>query len=150
MNRLPPLLMFFVSLADPQELERVGKLEHPAIAEASGIVASRKHEGIFWVHNDSGHPPALFAVKRDGTLVREYRVAVPNVDWEDIATDDDGHLYVGDIGNNGCILPLRVVYRIDEPDPSRPSEKPLPVTLASYYRFPQGQRFDAEGLFVEG
>src|SRR5215831_3753559 len=99
MNLIPRLLMFFVSLLDPQDLERIGKLEHPAIAETSGIVASRKHEGIFWVHNDSGNPPALFAVKRDGTLVREYCVAVPNVDWEDIAADDRGHLYLGEIGN---------------------------------------------------
>ena len=34
-------------------------------------------------------------------------VSVPNVDWEDIAIDDDGHLYLGDIGNNGGRLPLR-------------------------------------------
>jgi hypothetical protein len=129
-------------------LERVGRLEDPAIVEASGIVRSRKHPGIFWVHNDSGNPPALFAVRRDGKLVRSFRVEAPNVDWEDIATDDEGHLYLGDIGNNDLRLPLRSIYRVDEPDPSRPGDIPLKPSLITNYRFTPGGRFDAEGLFV--
>ena len=131
-------------------LERLGRLDDPAIVEASGIVRSRKHPGIFWVHNDSGQPaPPLFAVRRDGSLVRSYRVEAPNVDWEDIATDDAGRLYIGDIGNNKLRLPLRALYRIDEPDPSVPGEdKPLKPTLATLHGFPAGGRFDAEGLFI--
>jgi hypothetical protein len=133
----------------PAGLELVGRLDHPAIREASGMVASRRHPGIFWVHNDSGNPPLLFAVRRDGSLVREYSVKVTNIDWEDIAIDDAGHLYLGEIGNNDGRLPIRAVYRLDEPDPSRLPEGPLTVTDACYYRFPRGGRFDAEGLFID-
>ena len=131
-------------------LERIGRLDHPAIREASGIVASRKHPGVFWVHNDSGNPPALFAVRRNGSLIRAFSVGVPNVDWEDVALDDSGHLYIGDIGNNDTRLPLRAVYQLDEPDPfQEPKEKrPLAVLTACYYRFAPGNRFDAEGLVV--
>jgi hypothetical protein len=140
-------LVWFGILARPP-LERVGRLDEPAIVEASGIVRSRKHPGIFWVHNDSGNLPVLFAVKANGSLVRSYRVEAPNVDWEDIATDDSGHLYVGDIGNNDGRLPIRVVYRVDEPDPALPSVGgPLKPTAASFYRFEEGGRFDSEGLF---
>jgi hypothetical protein len=132
-------------------LERLGRLDHPAIKEASGIVASRKYPGIFWVHNDSGNPPALFAVRRDGSLVREYKIAAPNVDWEDIAADDAGHLFLGDIGNNGSLLPIRVIHRLDEPNPEQAATAPLAVTASSHYRFPsRDQRFDAESLFIEG
>ena len=130
-------------------LEPIGRLAHPAIREASGIVQSRRFPGIFWVHNDSGNPPALFAVTREGRLVREYAIAAPNVDWEDIAIDDAGHLYLGEIGNNDGRLPLRAIYMIDEPDPARASAASLPVLKASFYRFPRGGRFDAEGLFIE-
>jgi hypothetical protein len=144
----PLLLTALLLLADSGQVTPLGRLDHPAIREASGIVQSRRHPGVFWVHNDSGNPPALFAVRRDGSLVREYAVAVPNVDWEDIAIDDAGHLYLGEIGNNGGRLPLRAIYRVDEPDPDRPAETPLPVTLASYYRFPPQGRFDAEGLYI--
>ena len=141
------LTLVLVSSGPP--LERLGRLDYPAIREASGIVASRRHPGIFWVHNDSGNLSSLFAVKRDGSLVREYLVRVPNIDWEDIAIDDEGHLYLGEIGNNDGRLPLRAIYRIDEPDPTQPNSGALVVDAKSYYRFPPDGRFDAEGLFLE-
>jgi hypothetical protein len=145
------LLLLVLLCGSSDGAERIGRLAHPPICEASGIVRSRKHAGIFWVHNDSGNPSALFAVRADGSLVREYRVAAPNLDWEDIATDDEGHLYIGDIGNNGGRLPLRAIYRFDEPDPAiEPARGPLRVTLATYYRFPPEGRFDAEGLVIDG
>src|SRR5206468_8997829 len=97
------------------------------IREVSGIVASRRHPGVFWVHNDSGNAAALFAVRRDGSLVREYAVKAPSLDWEDIAVDDAGHLYLGDIGNNAGLLPIRTIYEIDEPDPELEAKAPLPV-----------------------
>lgn len=143
-----------LALLGGNSFEPVGRLDHAPIREASGIVKSRRHPGIYWVHNDSGNAPAIFAVKRDGTLVREYAVAAPNIDWEDIATDDQGHLYLGEIGNNGGRLPLRAIHRIDEPDPKVASKTPLPVTLTSYYRFSSKKddpgRFDAESLFIDG
>jgi hypothetical protein len=140
----------WICLVAASPLERVGRLDDPAIVEASGIVKSREHPGIFWVHNDSGNPPALFAVKGDGSLVRSYKVEAPNVDWEDIAIDDSGHLYLGDIGNNGNRLPIRVIYRLDEPDPNSPvAAKPLKPTLATFYNFPANGRFDAESLFID-
>ena len=37
-------------------------------------------------------------------------------DWEDIAIDDAGHLFIGDIGNNDARRDELAVYQIDEPD----------------------------------
>ena len=98
------------------------------------------------MHNDSGNPPLLFAIRADGRIVRQFRLEVPNIDWEDIAIDDRGHLYLGDIGNNLGALPIRAIYRIDEPDPARPAERPLKPTAVSRYALPRGNRFDAESL----
>ncbi|WP_422929989.1 hypothetical protein [Singulisphaera sp. PoT] len=145
------ILLFVLFKGDaPSALEPLGKLDHRPIKEASGIVESRRFPGIFWVHNDSGNAPSLYAVKRDGTLVREYAVAIPNIDWEDIAIDDAGHLYIGEIGNNGTKLPLRVIYQVDEPDPSKASAGPLKVLKTSFYQFAdKDSRFDAESLFID-
>jgi hypothetical protein len=154
MTALAVLSLLLAAADPPVPAQRLGRLDHPAILEASGIVASRRHPGIFWVHNDSGNASRLFAVRRDGSLVREFTVAAPNVDWEDIATDDHGHLYIGEIGNNNGRLPLRAVYQVDEPDPfqKEPADEPvaLPVKTASFYRFAPGGRFDAEGLAIDG
>jgi hypothetical protein len=127
-------------------LEPVGRLDVRLVPEASGIVKSRRHSGIFWVHNDSGNPPLLFAIRADGKIVRQFRLDVPNIDWEDIAIDDQGHLYVGDIGNNLGALPVRAIYRIDEPDPALPAQRPLAASAVSRYVLPRGNRFDAESL----
>ncbi|WP_406699920.1 hypothetical protein V5E97_13835 [Singulisphaera sp. Ch08] len=146
---LSGIALTLVLISDSPPLERLGRLDYPAIREASGIVASRRHPGIFWVHNDSGNLSSLFAVKRNGSLVREYLVRVPNIDWEDIAIDDDGHLYLAEIGNNDGRLPLRAIHRIVEPDPTQPHQGTLMVEATSFYRFPPQGRFDAEGLFLD-
>jgi hypothetical protein len=127
----------------------MGSFDARTIPEASGIARSRRYPGIFWVHNDSGNPPSLFAIRRDGTIVREFRLAVPNIDWEDIAADDQGHIYVGDIGNNGGLLAIRVIHRFDEPDPAKPAGQPLRPSVSAFYGFPRADRFDAEGLILE-
>jgi hypothetical protein len=134
----------------PRSLETLGKFDLRAIPEASGIVKSRRYPDIFWVHNDSGNPAAIFAIRRNGSIVREFRIAAPNIDWEDIAADEEGHLYLGDIGNNGGILAIRMIYQINEPDPERPVKDPLPSKAATFYAPPRTDRFDAEGLFIQG
>ncbi len=132
-------------------LEPLGRFDAKAIPEASGIVKSRRFAGIFWVHNDSGNAPLLFAVRADGRIVRRFRLAIPNLDWEDIAIDDQGHLYLGDIGNNTGLLRTRVIYRIDEPDPSSSEvpDRPLAAAAAVSYALPASNRFDSEGLFID-
>src|SRR5689334_17403420 len=132
MLRLLASLIVFGSTSGSAPLEHLGRFDVQAIPEASGIVKSRRFPGIFWVHNDSGNLPLLFAVRSDGRIVRQFRLAVPNIDWEDITIDDQGHLYLGDIGNNGGFLPVRVIYRIDEPDPSFPADRPLATSAAVF------------------
>ena len=141
------ILLLSCTLTDePSPLEPIGRLDRKLVPEASGIVKSRRHAGVFWVHNDSGNPPAIFAIHADGRIIREFRLEIPNIDWEDIAIDDQGHLYIGDIGNNLGALPIRAIYRIDEPDPAKPAVQPLKATAVSRYALPRGNRFDAESL----
>lgn len=141
---------FFQAPVTPASpLESLGKFDTRQLPEVSGIVKSQRFADIYWVHNDSGNPPTLFAIRKDGSIVRSYPVEAANIDWEDIAIDDQGHLYLGDIGNNGGRLPLRMVYMLDEPDPSQPSDKPLKPIKSSSYRFDESGRFDAEGLCVD-
>ena len=142
------LVLGFVS-GEPSPLVEAGRLDEKLIPEASGIVKSRRYPGIFWVHNDSGNPPLIFAISGNGRTIRQFRVGVPNIDWEDIAIDDQGHLYLGDIGNNTRALPLRAIYRIDEPDPNSDPDKPISASAVTFYAMPAGTRFDAESLFYE-
>jgi len=127
----------------------VGFIDDPAIPESSGIVASRKYPGVFWTHNDSGNPPVIFAIDRSGKTLGSFPVKRPNRDWEDIAIDDAGRLYISETGNNGGRHKQIAVYRLDEPDPRTPlpAGQSLDVTATWQLRFPD-QPFDCESLFV--
>ncbi|MGE5609165.1 MAG: hypothetical protein ACM359_07915 [Bacillota bacterium] len=128
---------------------QIGSIQDRAIAESSGIIASRKHPGVFWTHNDQGNDPILFAINRDGQLISQFRIDAKNDDWEDIAIDDAGNLYIGNIGNNGGKRDAIEVLRIGEPDPYNPasSTQPLKVAQAWHLAFPD-EPFNCESLFI--
>ena len=136
---------------------RAGRLDAPAIAESSGLVASRAHPGVYWTHNDSGNAPELFAVTPQGKLIRSFKVAAKNIDWEDVAIDGKGRLYVADVGNNQHDRREVYVHAVAEPDPTGGAptagapaagrDRPLPVERTWTLRYP-GQPFDAESLVV--
>lgn len=124
------------------------------VKESSALAASRRHPGVFWTHGDSGNPPTLFAVTREGKLLGAFPVAAKNDDWEDVALDDEGHLFIGEIGNNGGKKKELAIYEVDEPDPFAPKQgaappAPLRVKQTWRLRFPE-QPFDCESLFVRG
>src|SRR2546429_5362184 len=76
-----------------------GHISDKAIDEASGVIASRQYPGVFWTHND-GADGVLYAIRRDGSLISRAELDVKVHDWEDIAIDEKGNLYVADTGNN--------------------------------------------------
>jgi hypothetical protein len=129
----------------------VGTLSHEPIRESSGVVASRKHAGVHWTHNDQGNGPVLYAVDAQGKLLAEYPIAAAADDWEDIAIDDTGNLYVGNIGNNKGRRPYLEVYRLAEPDPSKFDRENPPAALGIdrmwRLRFP-AEPLNCESLFV--
>lgn len=92
------------------------------IDEASGLVASRRHPDVFWVHNDSGDDPLLYAIRRDGSLAATFRVTGADArDWEDLSfgpcpEDPEGCLYIADFGNNSRARTDLRIYRVPEPD----------------------------------
>jgi hypothetical protein len=131
---------------------KLGRIDHKAITESSGLAASRQHPGVFWTHNDSGSGPFIFAITREGKFLAEYPVStVRNTDWEAIAADDQGHLYVADTGNNELKRDRALVYRLDEPDPAAagPSGRGASLKVSQVWRLKYPDKpFDAESLAI--
>ncbi|MGA2496591.1 MAG: hypothetical protein ABSH20_02550 [Tepidisphaeraceae bacterium] len=129
-------------------VKQVGTMRAAEITESSGVVESRKRPGIYWTHNDHGNRPAIFAIQRNGDCVNRFLIDAPNNDWEDIALDERGRLYIGDIGDNEHTRPLLYVYRLPEPDPRAPSTKvPLPIERRWQLRCPSDP-LNCEALFI--
>jgi hypothetical protein len=124
---------------------QVGLIQHPAIQESSGVIGCRFDTNVFWTHND-GRRPVLYAITRGGKSVAEFPIVAFIHDWEDIANDNEGHLYLGDTGNNDARRTEIAVHRIDEPNP-KDSGKRIGVNRTWLMRFPQ-KPFDCESLFI--
>lgn len=126
----------------------------PEIQESSGIVRSRRYANVYWTHNDSGDSPRLFAVDSTGRLIRTVRVTgAQHVDWEDIAVDESGLLYIADIGNNGSRRRDLGLYVVPEPDPWEDSVATavrfIPLRYPDQQTFPAvPSNFDAEALWI--
>jgi len=127
----------------------LARISDPRIKESSGVVASRRYTNVYWTHNDGGGPKkqVLYAIDREGDTRASFPVnGVTLHDWEDIAIDDAGHLYIGDIGNNDSKRDALAVYEIDEPNPTAGAGPVSPKRVWNL-RFPQAP-FDCESLFV--
>jgi WD40 repeat protein/tetratricopeptide (TPR) repeat protein/tRNA A-37 threonylcarbamoyl transferase component Bud32 len=98
-------------------LEAAGRLSDSSILEASGLVRSRRHAGVFWTVSDSGNPARLYAIDATGRLLARYEIAgAANNDWETVMADSSGTLWIGDVGNLGHRT-VRTLYQLSEPDP---------------------------------
>jgi hypothetical protein len=140
---------------DPVRLHPVAFFEAPAIDESSGIAASRQEPGMYWTHNDSGGAPVLYALDGTGRLVGApvRLLGATNVDWEDIAADDAGNLWVADIGNNLNSRTDLCLYVVPEPDPRTQDRvrvaRAIAIRYPDQFLFPPPELdFDAEALFV--
>lgn len=137
----------FFPVPEARGVLQVGYISNVLISESSGIVASRNQPGVFWTHNDKGHKPRLFAITQTGKSLATFNVEGPLIhDWEDVAIDDQGHLFIGDIGNNHNERSELAVYRIQEPVVASAQKQVLPEARWQL-KYP-GHRFNCESLFV--
>jgi len=133
------------------DVDELGEIENEAIVEASGIAASRVHEGVFWVINDSGNDPVVHGVAEDASSAATVELdGVLGFDWEDIAVgpgpeEGQSYIYVGDIGDNLRLRSTVNLLRFAEPQ--------LGDTLISdvdtlRLSFPDGAH-DSEAMWID-
>ncbi|MEY2836376.1 MAG: hypothetical protein RLZZ557_2038, partial [Bacteroidota bacterium] len=83
----------------------------PMLAENSGMIW---WNNLLWQHNDSGGEPAIYASDTASNIIQR-RIGLKggfNIDWEDIAQDEE-FIYVADAGNNiNGARPKFMVYKI--------------------------------------
>ncbi|HEX2218579.1 MAG TPA: hypothetical protein VHG35_07220 [Gemmatimonadales bacterium] len=133
------------------EPRRTGVFRHPDLDESSGVAASRRHPGVLWTLNDSGHEALIFATD---TLGRDYGAfevsGAENRDWEAIALGPCAAgdcLYIADTGDNARSRKRVTIYRVAEPAiPARVRQTRQAEALE--IRYPRGRR-DVEAAFVD-
>ncbi|GAA4433089.1 hypothetical protein GCM10023188_22120 [Pontibacter saemangeumensis] len=129
------------------QVQRISRLDS-RISESSGLAHAT--DSTFWTHGDGGSPSELYRFSLEGELLQTVPLRVPNHDWEDIAEDGQGSLYIGDVGNNSNNRQNLQVYKV------RPAG--MAVTDSIRFRYadqvafppPLPQRhYDLEGFFYQ-
>lgn len=65
---------------------------------------------LIWTIQDSGNDSELIGLNDKGDIIKTITIDnVSNIDWEDLTSDQDGNLYIGDFGNNNK---KRKIFRI--------------------------------------
>jgi hypothetical protein len=117
----------------------------PSIKEASGIADSRTRNGALWVIEDSGNPPQLLLLGHDGKMQQKFGLPnAANRDWEDVVVSE-GHVYIGDIGDNDQKYASCTIYKVPEPAPNATD---ITFFEKIQFAYPDGPH-DAEGFLVE-
>jgi len=98
------------SKKDDFSIKRSGSVSEE-LAEISGWVFV--NDSTLIAHNDGGNDAVLYVLNLDGSIRHTAEIKdVKNVDFEDIATDNKGFLYVADIGNNENKRQDLVIYKV--------------------------------------
>ena len=101
-----------------------------SLNETSGLIF---YNSKIITHNDSGNNPKLYELDSiTGNLIRTVTINnATNIDWEDISQDNE-HIYIGDIGNNSGNRKDLKIYKIKKQDYSNNNSVSSEVILFSY------------------
>ncbi len=122
-----------------------------ALLESSGIAVTQPNR--IWSHNDSGNPNKIICIDSSGNVLRTLTISnAENNDWEDMALDPSGKLYICDGGNNNNDrrnLKILILPNPDEVEGNAVDAEIIHYTFEDQTAFPPPQsnrNFDVEAI----
>lgn len=155
MKALSVLALFSVSLSCSQSQDNfsvICKLPKQ-LKEASACEIS-KASPLIWTIEDNHNHNILFGFNEKGELLKRITITnVENNDCEDLTSDDEGNIYIGDFGNNENDRQNLAIYKINASDLTK-DEAQAESIIQFYYpeqtEFPPKKKeriFDVESFF---
>ncbi|MCB0854300.1 MAG: hypothetical protein KDD63_18890 [Bacteroidetes bacterium] len=144
-----------------KRLKPVYKIQNANLNESSGMVKSRRFEGVFWSHNDSGDKARIFALNAEGETISDslnpsdvgIRIrSLKNNDWEDLGWLEN-KMIISDMGNNQNNRDDLGFIIVSEPNPYTDSVIPVATHYKVKYPdqgvipLPWDRNFDCEAIF---
>jgi len=153
---LVPLLACALGCAQKMHyrtLEPLGSFS-PKLEEVSGIAPASP--GTYWVIEDSGNEDEIHLVDSTAHSIKSLKIDnAKNRDWEELAKDGLGNLYIGDFGNNDNKRKDLTIYKVpaSELDKKEPRAEKIKFHYPQQTAFPPKKDslyFDTEGFFHRG
>ncbi|PKA98825.1 hypothetical protein B0O79_2519 [Flavobacteriaceae bacterium MAR_2009_75] len=139
------------SCANHGQLNYITKL--PSVLEENSGMAYYKDNSA-WFVADSGNADHIYKVDFKGNLEKEFEVKnAKNKDWEELTTDKEGNLYIGDFGNNLNNRKDLTIYILPNPEEEKGDKidaKKIKFSYPEQKDFPAKKKdrmFDAEAFF---
>lgn len=125
------ILMIACNPSQSQKLQELATLPKE-IKEASACEIS-KASPLIWTLQDQKNEPILYGFDEKGEIKKKIRITnVDNNDWEDLTSDDEGNLYIGDFGNNDNDRSNLMIYKINAADLTK-DEAEASAIISFYY-----------------
>lgn len=100
----------FTNFKSESNIVKLGTLPQ-IVNESSGL--AKATDSTFYTHNDSGGNDELYEIDKKGHLINITKVkGAKNEDWEELAEDENGNIYIGDFGNNSQKRKNLVIYKV--------------------------------------
>ncbi|WP_344789154.1 hypothetical protein [Postechiella marina] len=99
MKKSPIFLLILIFFACKSGFLKIKADLPKSLNEVSGTEKTPKSD-LIWMLNDSGNKPKLYGINKKGDIITKLNINAKNNDWEDLAADTDGNIYIGDFGNN--------------------------------------------------
>ncbi|MCI2230222.1 hypothetical protein MC378_13670 [Polaribacter sp. MSW13] len=145
------VITFCLSCQDFGSLKLISSLSKD-LEEVSGTEVV-PNSNLVWMLNDGGNKPKIFGVSEKGNIVKELVINAKNNDWEDLTSDEEGNIYIGDFGNNQSKRKNLAILKVKQKDLNS-TEKVDVEKIKFYYpnqtKFPPKKKqlfFDAESFF---
>lgn len=125
----------------------VSTIDDDRITESSGLAVSTKYDDLAYTINDRGNHPTIYAIKvSTGDVVGVADVGDLDVqDTESIAVDEQGTLWLGDLGDNDHERDDVSIISFPEPGPGTHHVESADRYAVAY---PDGAT-DVEGMLVQ-
>lgn len=112
-----PLLFFlfiFFSSCKTGKLNFVADL--PGSLKETSAIEMVSGSELLWVIEDAGNKNNLYGLNDNGKIIKDIDLDnVQNIDWEDLTSDDEGNIYIGDFGNNSKKRKNFAIYKVNTP-----------------------------------
>jgi len=85
----------------------------PTSLKETSAIEKTNDSNTLWVLQDAGNNNHLYGLNLKGQIIKDITVKnAKNTDWEDLTSDSEGNIYIGDFGNNSKKRTNFTIYKV--------------------------------------
>ncbi len=89
----------------------------PSSLKETSAIETTSNSKLLWVIEDAGNKNNLYGLNTNGDIIIDLDIDnIQNIDWEDLTSDSEGNIYIGDFGNNTKKRKNFTIYKVSQPD----------------------------------